>query len=412
MRVGMLTQWYDPEPGPAALPGVLARGLVARGHRVNVLTGFPNYPTGRIAPGHRQALRRDEHLDGVAVRRVALYPSHDASAPRRLLNYASFGVSAASAGVPALRAVDALWVNYSPITVGLAMWVAKAAYRVPVVVHVLDLWPDTVAAGGFGTSSRTGRIAYWTMSRWCDLMYRSAASVAYISPGVGELLERRGVPPHKLRHVPVWADEAIYHPAPDTLRTSLGLRDDQVVLLFAGTMGRAQGLSALVEACSRVRDDRFVCLLAGSGPCEGELRRQAHALGATNVRFLGRRPQEEMTELFGASDVSFVGLSDNALSRATMPSKVQASMAAGKALLVAAEGDAAEVVVASGAGCTARPEPDDIARVLHEVVLAGRTSLRDMGTRALEHYRLHLSSEQGVGRIESLLREAATGGDL
>ena len=99
MRVGLLTQWFDPEPGPAALPGTLARQLAARGHHVQVLTGFPNYPTGRLADGYRMQRRLDETVDGVDVRRVALYPSHNASAVSRMANYASFGASALASGL-------------------------------------------------------------------------------------------------------------------------------------------------------------------------------------------------------------------------------------------------------------------------------------------------------------------------
>ena len=131
MRIGLLTQWFDPEPGPAALPGVLARGLVARGHEVQVLTGFPNYPSGTIADGYRVRPRTDEHRDGVDIRRTALYASHDASALRRFANYASFGLSAATLGVGALRDVDAVWVNYSPITTAWPMWANQLLHRVP-----------------------------------------------------------------------------------------------------------------------------------------------------------------------------------------------------------------------------------------------------------------------------------------
>jgi colanic acid biosynthesis glycosyl transferase WcaI len=139
MRVGLLTQFYDPEPGPAALPGVLARGLVARGHEVQVLTGFPNYPEGVIAPGYRMQRVLDEVLDGVNVRRVALYANHDASAMRRITNYASFGASALASGLGVLRGLDALWVNYSPITVAWPMWAARYGLKIPQVAHVLDL---------------------------------------------------------------------------------------------------------------------------------------------------------------------------------------------------------------------------------------------------------------------------------
>lgn len=74
MKIGILTQWYDPEPGPAALPGVLARELVRRGHEVTVLTGFPNYPTGKIVDGYKISRKLRENLDGVDITRTFLLP--------------------------------------------------------------------------------------------------------------------------------------------------------------------------------------------------------------------------------------------------------------------------------------------------------------------------------------------------
>src|SRR5664279_81046 len=152
MRVGLLTQWFDPEPGPAALPGVLARALVSRGHSVQVVTGFPNYPSGAVAAGYHVRRRSDENLDGVSVRRVALYPSHDSSTVGRMANYASFGASAVVSGLNALRDVDALWVGNSPITVAWPMWAAKLTMNIPSVVHIMDLWPDTYLISGFAHS--------------------------------------------------------------------------------------------------------------------------------------------------------------------------------------------------------------------------------------------------------------------
>ena len=71
-----ITQWFDPEPG--ALRGLpLARWLTGHGHRVQVLTGFPNYPGGKVYDGYRVRVRQREVMDGVPVIRVPLYPSHD-----------------------------------------------------------------------------------------------------------------------------------------------------------------------------------------------------------------------------------------------------------------------------------------------------------------------------------------------
>ena len=408
MRVGMLTQWYDPEPGPAALPGVLARGLAERGHDVRVVTGFPNYPTGEIASGYRISRKRDERLDGVAVRRVALYPSHDASAVRRLANYTSFGASTLLSGLGALRGVEALWVNYSPITIAWPMWAVRYGLKVPCVVHVLDLWPDTLLVGGFARGGCAFRAAKKGLNAWCNAMYRAAHSVAYISPGVGVVLQRRGVSPEKLAYLPMWADEDVFRPSSDDLRAELGLSDDSIVLLYAGALGHAQGLDTLIDACAKVDDSRFHCLIAGSGIAESSLRVRADELGAANVRFLGRLPKGQMTALMATGDFNYVGLRSHALSHITMPSKTQSGLAAGRALLAAAEGDVANMIRESGAGFTADPgNPASIAEAIQCACTLGRDGLYKMGQRARSYYERKFSITHGVHRIESLLEHAA-----
>lgn len=407
MRIGILTQWFDPEPGPAALPGVLARGLQDRGHHVQVLTGFPNYPSGVVADGYRLSRRMDETRDGVAVRRVALYPNHDASAVRRSINYGSFGLSAVGSGLGVLRGMDALWVNYSPITVAWPMWAARFGLRVPAVAHILDLWPDTLMAGGFG-DGRGYRAARKILDLWCGGMYRAAHSVAYISPGVGNILQQRGVPADKLAYVPMWADEAVFRPSPDNLRGELGLAPDAVVLLYAGALGEAQGLDALIEACAVVTDPRFVCLIAGSGTAEGGLREQARRIGADNVRFLGRMPSSAMTALMATGDINFIGLRAHPLSAVTMPSKTQAAMASGRAVLAAADGDVAQVIKNSGAGW-AVPSGDvrAIVAAIGDACRVRRPELHRMGAVARKYYERTFSVDQGVRSVESLLERAA-----
>jgi colanic acid biosynthesis glycosyl transferase WcaI len=407
MRVGLLSQWYDPEPGPAALPGGLARGLARRGHQVQVVTGFPNYPTGRLAPGYRISSRRDEvDAEGVHIRRVALYPSHDDSAMRRLANYTSFAASSMAFGSSALIGIDAMWVSNSPITISLPMSFMRYARRIPVVLHVLDVWPDSAQASGFVGSGGPGNLLSAAMGSWCSAMYRCAAKVAYISPSAGELLARRGVPEHKLVHIPMWATES--SAAAGNLRAELGLRDDQIALVYAGTMGEAQGLDALMDALSKVDDPRLICLLAGSGVCEESLRRQVAQHGLSNVRFLGRLPTHQMPALLKAGDAHIVSLRPTAMSPYTMPSKVQSILAAGRAMLAIADGDAATVASASGAGVTARPgDIDSIADAIREVCRLGRGKLDLLGQYAKKFYDREFSLATGVQRVEEALREAA-----
>ncbi|GAA4994794.1 glycosyltransferase family 4 protein [Actinopolymorpha pittospori] len=408
MRVGLLSQWFDPEPGPASLPGVLARGLAKRGHEVRVLTGFPNYPTGRLMSGYRMARRMEETLEDVRIRRVALYPSHDASPVHRVATYGSFAMSAIVSGVDALRDLDAVWVSNSPITVSLPMWFVRYVHKVPVVLHVLDLWPDSVRASGLVAPGRTLRALERGMSAWCRGMYRSAGRIAYISPGVGDLLQRRGVAKEKLVYIPMWADESALTPAANDMRAELSIGPDQTVLVYAGTLGETQGLTALVDACAAVVDDRrLVCLVAGSGVAEESLRQRARTSGATNIRFLGRLPKERMPALMATGDVHFVGLRPTSMAAYTMPSKVQATLASGRAMLVAGEGDVATVARQSGAAVTVLPDdPVAIAAGIRAMCDLGRDELRDMGRQGRAYYARTFSVEAGVERVEAALLHA------
>ena len=150
--------------------------MLRRGHEVEVLTGFPNYPGGKLYPGYRVRPWQREIIDGVTVNRVALYPSHDRSAVRRMANYASFALSAAVLGPFLVKKPDVIYVYHPPATVGLPAMVLRALRGCPVVYDVQDLWPDTVVATGMMSQPMAGCHAgrngadwstpTWTTS-WC-----------------------------------------------------------------------------------------------------------------------------------------------------------------------------------------------------------------------------------------------------
>ncbi|GMA38671.1 glycosyltransferase family 4 protein [Mobilicoccus caccae] len=416
MRIGLLTQWYDPEPGPAALPATLARGLAARGHQVSVLTGFPNYPTGRLPQGWTMTRRRRRVEDGVSVTRVALYPSHDGSAARRMANYASFGASALVNGLSAVRGADAIWVNYSPITIAPPMLAARHALGIPLVCHVADLWPDTLTAGGFAPSHPgIGRVVDAGLHRWCAAMYAASAKVTYISPGVHDVLRDRGVPEHKLAYAPMWAEESTFSPADDATRRlgeqwreGLGIGPEDVLVLYAGALGHAQGLETLIDAAAAVDDPRLRVVVAGSGVAEEALRaRAAKTAPAGRILVPGRVPQSQMPVLMAAADVCFVGLAATPLTRITMPSKTQATLAAGKAILVAADGDIRQVVADSGAGwAVGSGDVAGLTGAMRLVCNSGRGGLAARGHGARSHYERHFGLARALDRAEEHLEAA------
>jgi hypothetical protein len=142
VKTGVVTQWYPPEP--AFIPGELARELTARGHEVRVLTAYPNYPDGRVYPGYRQRWNEHTTAGELTVRRVPVYPSHDTSAVGRVVNFLSFAATSSLAAPRYLAGVNAVYVYHPPPTAFAAAAVAKLIRRTPILLHVQDMWPESV----------------------------------------------------------------------------------------------------------------------------------------------------------------------------------------------------------------------------------------------------------------------------
>ena len=403
MRIGLLSQWYEPEPAP--IPSVLAHELEKRGHSVRVLTGFPNYPEGRIYRGYQVAWRHDAIVSGVPVRRVALFPNHGSSAVGRLANYGSFAATAAMWGSGFLKGVDGLWVSNSPPTVGLPTWVIKARYRPRVVLHIMDLWPESLMASGFGSILKW-RWLEKALDKWLSLTYQHADAVACSSRTQIELLTRRGVPRANLSYIPIWVDEALFRPMePDLdLAARLGVTG-KTTLLYAGAMGEPQGLDPLIEVCARLKDDReFHCLIAGSGAAEPRLRARAQELRLTNVSFLGRWPITDISRLMSIGDIHLVSLRADPLAELAMPSKVPATLACGRPIIAAAQGEAASAVSQSGAGWACTPgDQAALEAAIRAALAAGICRLRAMGHKARKTYEAEFAVDIGVNRVEQLL---------
>jgi len=404
MRILLLTQWFDPEPTFKGL--LFARELQRRGHAVQVLTGFPNYPGVKLYPGYRIRPWRREILDGVPVVRVALYPSHDRSAWRRMLTYATFALSASVFGPLLVKRPDVVYAYHPPATVALPALVMKTLRRCPVVYDIQDLWPDTVRATGMLSSRRI----LGMLGRWCNFVYRRVDSLTVLSPGFRAVLLSRGVDPGKVRVIYSWCDEErIATPGRDSeLARELGFAG-RFNIVFAGTMGLAQKLEIVLEAARICREKcpaaRFV--FVGGGIERARLEGLARGMALDDVAFLDHRPVEQIGRILALADVLLVHLQDDPLFCITIPSKAQAYMAAGRPILMAVRGDAAELVDRAGAGLCCEPENAlALADAVARMSAMPRAELDAMGAAGKSFYRRELSLRAGVDRFEEAFHAA------
>jgi colanic acid biosynthesis glycosyl transferase WcaI len=403
MRILLLSQWFEPEPFFKGLP--FAKALKESGHEVEVVTGFPNYPDGNVYPGYRIRIFQRELIDGIPILRVPIYPSHDRGSFRRILNYSSFALSASIIGTMISRQADVVYVYHPPGTVGLPALMMKLFRKTPYVYDIQDLWPESVEASGMIRN----RVLLRLIDYWCRLVYYFADRIVVQSPGFKEALMSKRVPGDKIDVVYNWCDDRdIPNEAVDeNLAGELGLKG-HFNILFAGTMGRAQDLEAVLDAAEIINkqqsDIQFVFI--GGGTEADHLRDCARKRKITNAVFLKRRPVSQIWGILGIADVLLVHLSDILLYQISIPSKTQAYMAAGKPILMGVKGDAASLVVQAKAGLVCLPgNPVSIAEIARKLYLMTEDDLRELGGNGKLFYERYLSREVGVKAFERVFKE-------
>lgn len=408
MKVGFISQWFPPERGSAALPGTLTDALVDEGMEVRVLTGFPNYPDGTLQPGWRQHWNHMEMRGATPIFRTPIYVSHDGHALRRMANYLSFALSATITGVRRMRGIDVVWVHGTPALAAVPAMVLKWIFGVPYVLHIQDLWPDTVLASGM-LPKRIEAALRPLLGWFCQLTYSQAAVIGIIAPGMKEALISRGVPSSKIVDIPNWADESIFSPVDNrsSVRKELGLPTG-FVAMYAGAMGEVQGLDTLIRAADQLTDrDDVVIAFVGDGTAKEHLQSLTQELDCSNVVFVPAQPLEQMSAVLSAADIQVICLKDLPLYRITLPSKVQATLAAGRPVIVSAGGDAGAVATSSGAGFSVPPgNSTELAEAIRRAADADPEERAGWGRAARDHYVRHFSQQRGVAKMVEALSTA------
>lgn len=408
MHIGILSQVYDPEPGGGVISTVLAKGLRDRGHRVTVLTGFPNYPQGKLYDGYRIRPHTVERRDGIEVHRVPLWPNHSPTIRGRVANYLSFALSASTIGMGCLRDVDAVYTFYSEATIGLPVLALRALGK-PVLLHVQDLWPESVLHSGFVREGWISLVIADLIRRWCSQIYRRASEVAAITPPMRDELVARGAPSQRTTVIYNWTDESVFRPSDRPPNRAGG---GETIVMYAGALGHVQALETAIRAARRVMESHpdFRLHLVGSGVAEQSLRLLSQQIGATNVVFLGPRPLSQMGALYAGADAQLISLMPESAFERMLPSKMQAAFASGSPVVVSAAGEAARIVRHAQAGIWAAPgDVAQLAAAYQRLSDMDAKSRAVMGRSARDFYMRWMSETQGLKVIESLL--ANTVGD-
>lgn len=395
----VVSQYYPPEAHGATARS-LAVELSDRGHDVEVLTTFPNHPFGRLFPGWAQRFGHVEIDGAVTVRRVPTVVDHSLRASRRILSYLSFAVSSLTASRAARRA-DVVYVYGAQPTAAIAPMVWRALFGTPYVLHVQDIWPESVLGAGMLPSGVASVAARRVILRWLRRVHSRAARVIAIGPGAARLLEERGADPARTTSCSNWVTAA---PVACARSSREGTR-----VVYAGSIGPAQGLETVVRAAARCQDLaelRFT--IVGDGVHRAGLEDLAARLGVHTMDFAPPVPRERMTELHAATDFAIVSLRADPMTAVTIPSKLQDLLANGVPVLGALDGDAAAMLCDARAGYVAPPGDVDALEAMFRAAHAASPAQRQWFSAAGRAYASRaFSLVRGVDHVEDALTAAA-----
>lgn len=401
----MLTQLFQPEPN--LLKGIeFAKGMTNLGHSVQVLTSFPNYPLGKIYPGYRRSLYSYDLIDDISIVRVPHYIDHSGSGFKRALSYISFAMAACIPGIFLIKKPDIVHVYQGPATLVFSALFIKFFLRVPYVLDVQDIWPQSVVGSGM----LKYKFIVPLLSYWSDLTYRFATKIIVLSPGYKNEILKRGVPENKIDVVFNWCDskqerDIVRHDS----ATSLPI-DGFFNVVYAGNFGKVQALESLLGAANLLKHElpRLRVTLVGDGVEKKRLEALVKEGGIGNVFFMPRQSTVEINSILTKADALVIHLRADPLSSIGIPQKTQAYLASGRPIIMATGlGDAADMVKIAKAGIFCDQESEiGIAEAICTLFNMPLEEREQMGVNGREFYENNLSYLLGVKKMENILLKA------
>jgi colanic acid biosynthesis glycosyl transferase WcaI len=386
----------------------LTQELVQRGHSVTVLTGIPNYPAGRVFDAYRQDPKAFAHYGGARVWRVPML-ARGHGALRLLLNYLSFVVGASLFGPWRLRGqhADVIFVfEPSPVTVGLPAILLGKIKHAPVVFWALDLWPETLAAIGVVRSPRVlgwiGQMVKFIYERCTLVLGQSRAFLASIAKYCSDT--------QKIRYFPSWAEEVFNEPnllpAPE-----VPARAGVFNVLFAGNIGEAQDLPAVLDAAESLKHNAAIrWLIVGDGRKSSWLQEEVARRGLQgSVLLLGRFPVERMPSFYAHADALLVSLKKDPVFSMTIPGKVQSYLMAGVPLVGMLDGEGAKVITEANAGLVcAAGDSGGLAAAVLEMAAMSADQRHQLGVNGRVFAQKEFGRSLLMDRLEALMHEAVS----
>ena len=398
----VITQYFYPETFRI---NDMAQEWVRRGYKVTVLTGIPNYPMGKFYKGYGYRQGRKERWNGVRVIRIPLIPRGNfknklLNAIGMSANYLSFVLSGwIWVKRSSIRADFVFSYEVSPMTQCLiGVWYSKKN-QIPHYLYVTDLWPENVES----VTAIHSKLIMSPIQKMVDYIYKNTTRILTCSQSFISKIEARGINSSKLEFWPQYAEE-YYKPVPRC--GGLLPEDDILNLVFAGSVGYAQGLGILVSSAKKLKKTgkrvRFVII--GDGRYLETLQQDIRKSAVGEYfNFVPRKKAEDIPAYLAYADALLITLSKSDVFSITIPAKTPSCFACGKPILASADGEIQEIVDGAGAGlCSEAEDVDEFVANIIKLIHMPNEMRREMGDNALIYAEKHFNKKRQMDRLDEI----------
>jgi glycosyltransferase involved in cell wall biosynthesis len=356
MKILFLTDNFYPEVNaPASRTYEHAREWVKAGHEVTVITCVPNFPKGKVFDGYRNKLWQKEAIDGIEVIRVWSYIAANKGFVRRTLDFISFSVTSFLAGL--FVKADVIVATSPQFFTALSGRTLSFWKRVPWIMEVRDLWPESIKTVGAMKDNLFIRYFEWEEMR----CYRSAKTIVVVTDSFKRTLTARGIDEAKIKVVKNGVDKEMFKPVPkdEALIGELGLEGKKIIG-YIGTHGMAHKLDFILD-CARNMQGRndFHFLFIGAGAEREALLAKKEREGISNVTMLDSVPKDQVVRYISILDLSLINLRKSELFKTVIPSKMFENAGMQIPIIMGVQGEAQEMLEEYGAGLCFEPENEE-----------------------------------------------------
>ena len=400
MEILVITQYFWPENFRI---NDLVLGLKEKGYNVTILTGKPNYPSGKIFPGYSLLSKLKDNFDGITVYRVPSVPRGNGRNLRLIMNYFSFIVSACFMAPFLLKGKYDLIFVYepSPITVMIPAIFLKKIKNVPIMLWVLDLWPESISSTGAIKSVNIIKMVKKLVNyiyHKCDLIL--VQSQSFIKP-----IEEYGIKKDKIFYFPNSAEE-LFYPATKINKEIDTMLPNGFRIMFAGNIGAAQDFGTILSAAeilNKYKEIQFIII--GDGRMFNWTKEEINKRNLSGtVHLLGQYSLELMNDFFACADLMLVTLKKSYIFSLTVPGKIQSYLACGRPVIAALDGEGGRIIEESGAGISCPTEnAEALAKGILKLFNMPKMEREELGKNGRKYYEINFDRNMLLNKLDKIV---------